>query len=97
MRGALGALRATAEAYPDLEANESFRQLMAQLEETEDRIAGSRGLYNAVVERLNTLVQQVPTNLIASVANVGTREFYRPEDDDERRVPAVQLQAGGGG
>lgn len=51
---ALGRLMAISEAYPDLKANENFRDLQAQLEGTENRIATARQNYNEAVKDFNT-------------------------------------------
>ncbi len=79
-QGALGAslgrLFALAENYPDLKASENFRQLQADLTDTEDRVAASRKLYNSSVEHLNTKTRTFPTNLMTGIAGVHTAEYY---------------------
>lgn len=84
LTGALRQLFALAEAYPDLKASDGFRDLQAQLTETEDKIAISRQIYNDTVLSQNNRVQTVPSNIVASLAGFETREFFdAPESADE--------------
>src|SRR5215210_8511632 len=62
---ALGRLFAVAEAYPELQADENFRQLQTEIAETENRIAVSRQVYNDTVLTFNNAVQTVPGVFIA--------------------------------
>jgi LemA protein len=62
LRSALGRLLAVAESYPNLKANENFRDLQAQLEGTENRIAVARRRYVLAVEEFNNLVTVPPTS-----------------------------------
>ena len=62
LRGALGRLMAVAENYPQLKANENFRDLQAQLEGTENRIAVARRRYIQTVQEFNNLVTVPPTS-----------------------------------
>jgi len=62
LRSALGRLLAVAEAYPQLKANENFRDLQAQLEGTENRIATARRRYIESVQSFNDLVTVPPTS-----------------------------------
>jgi LemA protein len=62
LRGALGRLMAVAESYPQLKANENFRDLQVQLEGTENRIAVARRRYIDAVQEFNNLVTVPPTS-----------------------------------
>ncbi len=73
---ALRQLFAVAEAYPELRASENFQGLQTELAETENKIAVSRQIYNDTVLTYNNTVQQVPTNLVASMTGFKTREFF---------------------
>ncbi len=66
LTGALKSLLAVTEAYPDLKANENFRDLQAQLEGTENRIATARSRYTEVVNDYNIAIKKFPTNIYAS-------------------------------
>ena len=62
---ALSRLIAVAEAYPDLRANQEFRDLQMQLEGTENRIAYARQRYIEAVQAHNLTVRTFPSNLLA--------------------------------
>ena len=86
---ALGRLFAVAEAYPELQADENFRQLQSELAETENRIAVSRQVYNDTVLTFNNAIQTFPGVLIAGPFGFSKREFFDVEDDAQREVPQV--------
>jgi LemA protein len=91
MTSALTGLFGIAEAYPELRASENFQRLQAELSDTEDKIAAARRYYNTTVRRFNSLIQSVPTNLIARLGGFREREFFRIEDDADRAPVAVSL------
>lgn len=65
LSGALSRLMVVVEKYPDLKANENFRDLQSQLEGTENRITVARGRYIGTVAEYNKGVRYFPTNLTA--------------------------------
>lgn len=65
LTGALKSLLAVSEAYPDLKANENFRDLQVQLEGTENRITVARGRYTEAVKDYNTSIKKFPTTIYA--------------------------------
>ncbi len=67
LAGALSRLMVVAEQYPDLKANQNFRDLQVQLEGTENRITISRQRFIESVKNFNNLVTVFPTNLTNSV------------------------------
>jgi LemA protein len=91
---ALGRLIAVAEAYPELQADENFRQLQSELAETENRIAVSRQVYNDTVLTYNNTIQTVPGALIAGPFGFTAREFFDVEDDAQREPPQVSFTPG---
>ncbi len=91
MTAALTGLLGIAEAYPELRASENFQRLQAELSDTEDKIAAARRYYNTTVRRFNSLIQSVPTNIIARLGGFREREFFRIEDDADRAPVAVSL------
>ena len=88
---ALRGLLAVAEAYPELKANTQFQSLQQSLSELEDALQNSRRYYNAVVRDLNTRIQSVPSNLIASMFHFQPRQFFEIADAGERAVPSVKF------
>jgi LemA protein len=87
---ALGRLFAVAEAYPELQADENFRQLQSELAETENRIAISRQVYNDTVLTFNNSIQTFPGVVIASPFGFSAREFFET-DEAERGAPRVDF------
>ena len=85
---ALGRLFAVAEAYPELQADENFRQLQDELATTENRIAVSRQVYNDTVLTYNNAVQTVPGVLVAAPFGFAKREFFEIEEA-AREAPRV--------
>jgi len=90
LTSALRQLFAVAEDYPELRASENFQGLQAELSETENRIAVSRQIYNDTVLTFNNKVQQVPTNIVASVFGFSEREFFEAGAEAEE-APAVEF------
>lgn len=90
LTSALRQLFAVAEAYPELRASENFQGLQAELSETENKIAVSRQIYNDTVLTYNNKVQQVPTNVVASMFGFDEREFFEAGDEAEE-APAVEF------
>ncbi len=89
---ALGRLFAVAEAYPDLKASTNFLDLQAQLQDTENKIAVSRQVYNDTVLTFNNAIQVFPAVLIAGPFGFTRREFFEVEDAADREVPVVSFQ-----
>ena len=88
---ALGRLFAVAEAYPELQADENFRQLQTELAETENRVAVSRQVYNDVVLTYNNAIQTFPGLVFAGPFNFTVREFFEVEEEAQREVPVVDF------
>ena len=65
--GALGRLIAVSEAYPELKANENFKELQAQLEGTENRISVERRNFNEAANQYNTYIRKFPQSIIAGM------------------------------
>lgn len=84
--GALKSLFAVAEAYPDLKANENFKQLQDELVDTEDKIQAARRFYNGSVRDLNTKIKVFPTNVFAGMLGFKAREFYEVEESERANI-----------
>ena len=85
---ALGRLFAVAENYPQLRATENFQQLQSELDETEDKIAVARQMYNDAVLTYDTARETVPTSVVASMLDFEARQYFEIE---ERSRPAPQV------
>jgi LemA protein len=88
---ALGRLFAIAEAYPELQADENFRQLQTELAETENRVAVSRQVYNDSVLTYNNSIQTFPGVVLAGPFGFSIREFFDVEDEAQREPPRVDF------
>ncbi|MDU8942817.1 LemA family protein [Ovoidimarina sediminis] len=86
---ALGKLFAVAEAYPDLKANENFRDLQTSLETLESEIQMARRYYNGSVRELNVKVEAFPSNLVANRYDFQQAEYFELEDPADRALPQV--------
>ena len=85
--GALSRLMAVTESYPELKANENFKQLSAELSDTEDKIQAARRFYNAGAKELNTKIKLFPTNLINSmVGHFKEREYYEVAEEEKAKI-----------
>ena len=87
----LRGLLAVAEAYPELKADQHFRQLQLQLAETEDRIAAGRRFYNANVRGYNTRIDAFPSSIVAGVFNFEKAEYFEVEESAVRAPVDVRL------
>jgi LemA protein len=87
LTGALKSLLAVAENYPQLRSNENFRDLQAQLEGTENRIAVARNRYIAAVQAYNVTVRQFPSNLTAKVFGFDTKANFSVENEAAIAAP----------
>ena len=81
--GALSRLLAVAEAYPQLQATQNFRDLQAQLEGTENRIKVSRNDFNAAVQEYNVGIRKFPNNLFAGVFGFHAKEGFKADPGSE--------------
>jgi LemA protein len=84
-------LIAVAEQYPDLKANENFLSLQRDLVETENYLQFARRFYNGSVRQLNTRIETVPNNIIASWFNFEASAFFQKTSDEAANVPLVEL------
>ncbi len=88
---ALRQLFAVVENYPQLKANENVQKLMEELTTTENKIAFARQLYNDLVMKYNTRIEQFPANIVAGWFSFKPFEFFEiPEE--EKEVPQVNLR-----
>jgi LemA protein len=79
-------LFALSESYPDLKANQGFLDLQAQLQKIEDDLLHARKYYNAVVGDFNTMVQSIPSSLVAGMAHFSKLPYLAIEEEARARV-----------
>ena len=87
---ALGRLIAIGEAYPDLKANENFRDLQVQLEGTENRINEARNKYNIAVQNYNVSIRRFPKSLFAGLFGFDKMTKFEAEAGAEK-APQVKF------
>ena len=88
--GALSRLLVTVEKYPELKANQNFRDLQTQLEGTENRISVERGRFNDTTQAYNTLRRSFPTVIVANFAGFKERPFFKAAEGSDK-PPAVKF------
>lgn len=86
LTGALKSLFAVAEAYPQLRANENFKQLQDELSDTETKVAASRQFYNTVVLDYNTKIQVFPNSIFAQMFGFKSEEFFEADAESKKEV-----------
>ena len=90
MTSALSRLIAVSENYPDLKANEQFRDLQVQLEGTENRIAVARNRYITAVQDFNSYSRQFPQVMTAKVTGMETKPNFSAEQSAQN-APKVSF------
>jgi len=78
------------ERYPDLKANQNFRDLQAQLEGTENRIAVERRKFNESVKGYNAYIRIFPKNIFANIFGFDKKEYFKAIQGAEK-VPEVKF------
>ena len=102
LSSALGRLLVVTENYPNLRANDAFRNLQTQLEGTENRIATARNDFNNAVQDYNVRVRTFPNNLFAGMLGFHPREGFTADPgsqnaprvnfpDQQQRMPSVNF------
>ena len=87
LTSALSRLMVVVESYPQLKSDQNFRDLQAQLEGTENRIAVARNRYIQAVQEYNTTVKQFPTNLTAMAFGFKEKAQFTVEDEKALSQP----------
>lgn len=90
LSSALSRLMVVVERYPDLKANQNFRDLQAQLEGTENRIAVERRKFNEATRAYNTYIKKFPRNFIAGMFDFESKPYFEA-DQGASEVPEVQF------
>lgn len=91
--GALSRLLVVSERYPELRATAGFRDLQAQLEGTENRIAVERGRFNEAVQAYNTAIKRFPATIFAGMFGHAPRPYFNATPGADR-PPEVKFDFG---
>ncbi len=87
---ALGKLLMIQENYPDLKANQNFRDLQSQLEGTENRITVERQKFNETARAYNTMIRQFPKNIFAGMFGFEKKPYFEAAEGAES-APKVEF------
>lgn len=87
---ALSRLLAITENYPDLKANENFKELQTQLEGTENRITVARREFNQATQAYNTSIRRFPRNILANMFGFEKRPYFEAAEGAEK-APEVKF------
>jgi LemA protein len=90
LSSALSRLMVVAENYPNLKANENFKDLQSQLEGTENRITVERMRFNQTAQAYNTRIKQFPANLIAGFFRFQEKQYFQSTAGSEK-APVVNF------
>lgn len=86
LTGALKSLFAVAENYPQLRASENFKELQAELSDTETKVAASRQFYNTNVLDLNNSLETIPSAWVGSMFGFKKEEFFKATEEEKADV-----------
>ena len=86
----LGRLLAITESYPELKANENFKELQAQLEGTENRISVERRNFNEIARTYNSAIRTFPRSIIAGMFGFEKRPYFEAEES-ANKAPEVKF------
>jgi len=91
LSGALARLMVVQEAYPELKANENFKEMMAQLKDTEDKIMFNRQFYNDTAMNFNNKIEMFPGNIVAKLFGFVVAKFFEVAEEAERQGVKVKF------
>jgi LemA protein len=89
LSSALGRLLMITENYPDLKANQNFRDLQIQLEGTENRIANERTQFNTMAKNFNTTIGRFPSNIVAGLFGFDKKIYFEAEEGSQKAPEVV--------
>ncbi len=87
---AINNLNLVVENYPDLKANENFKDLQVELAGTENRISVARMRYNEEVKSYNTNIRKFPNNISAKIFGFQAKEYFEASESD-KEVPKIEF------
>ncbi|KKB36974.1 LemA family protein [Bacillus thermotolerans] len=91
LSGALSRLLVVVENYPELKADQNFRQLMDELSGTENRLAVARQDYNDQVSQFNRKVKRFPGSIVAGLFGFDEKEYFRAAEGAQQ-APTVDFE-----
>ncbi|HOW37565.1 MAG TPA: LemA family protein [Candidatus Izemoplasmatales bacterium] len=91
LSGTLSRLLMVQEQYPELKANDNFKELMAQLKDTEDKISFNRQFYNDTVLAFNNKIELFPSNIVARMFKFEAAKFFEVSEEAERQGVKIKF------
>lgn len=91
LSSALSRLLVSVERYPELKANQNFRDLQVQLEGTENRISEERRKFNLVVQEYNSSIRSFPNNLMAGMFGFEKKAYFEAITEGAEKAPEVSF------
>ena len=86
MNNQLNKYLAIVEKYPELKADEHYLSLQKQLNDIENELVDTRRRYNEEVTKYNTLIETVPSNIVASIFAFKKAELFKIEDENKENI-----------
>jgi len=75
-----------AENYPELKANENFKELQQKLSKTEGKIAYARKFYNDIVQKYNVIIKMFPNRIITNLFKLGSIDYFNLDGEERQRT-----------
>jgi len=91
MSSALGSIMIAVENYPELKANENVLHLQHSLNEVEAQISAARRAYNQAVTDYNNALEQIPTNMMASMMGYSRKDVFVISENERKNVNVKEL------
>ncbi|MDO8427718.1 MAG: LemA family protein [Candidatus Diapherotrites archaeon] len=92
LESTISKLLLVAENYPTLQTTQAYRDLLVQLEGTENRVAFARNEFNDTIKSYNTAIKQIPGSLIAGFMGLKEKEFFEAITEGAENAPAVDFE-----
>lgn len=83
----LGRLIAVGEAYPDLKAADLFRETMDGIKQYEENVRMSRMVYNDTATKMNRMVRQWPSSIVASMLHFDQKDYLKVDSEEKKQYP----------
>jgi len=83
----MGRLIAISEAYPDLKAADLFKETQAGVKQYEENVRMSRMIYNDTATKMNRMVRQWPSSIVASMLHFDVKEYLKVDEEQKRKYP----------
>ena len=83
----LGRLMAVAEAYPDLKAASLYQEAMQGMKQYEENVRMSRMIYNDTATKMNRMVRQWPSSIVASMLHFDIKEYLKVDEEQKKSYP----------